>query len=199
MLLTEVTGIAAEALPVQGLKDHLRLGTGFADAGMQDGLIEGYLRAAMAAIEGRVGKVLIARRFMLQLEDWRDGSEQALPVAPVTGIVSVTLYDMGGAATVVAADRYRLVADTHRPKLAASGYLLPLVPAEGRIEVVFDAGFGETWADVPADLQQAVYLLAAHYYEHRSEFAEVPPGLPHPVNALIQKWRTVRVLGGGSA
>jgi len=199
MLLTEVTGVPVEALPVQGLKDHLRLGTGFTDAGMQDGLIESCLRAAMAAIEGRVGKVLIARQFKLQLEDWRDGSEQALPVAPVTGIVSVTLYDVAGAPTVLAADRYRLVADTHRPKLAANGYLLPLVPSEGRIEVVFDAGFGADWDGVPADLQQAVYLLAAHYYEHRSEFAEVPPGLPHPVTALIEKWRTVRVLGGGSA
>lgn len=48
---------------MQALKDHLRLGSGFADDGMQDGLIEGYLRAAMAAIEGRIGKVLLARRF----------------------------------------------------------------------------------------------------------------------------------------
>ncbi len=50
-------------MPVQALKNHLRLGTGFADDGMQDGLIEGYLRAAMAAIEGRIGKALIARQF----------------------------------------------------------------------------------------------------------------------------------------
>ena len=199
MLLTELTTISGGALPVQALKDHLRLGTGFADSGMQDGLLEGYIRSAMAAIEGRTGKALMTRQFKLTLEDWRDGLEQALPMAPVTGLVSLTLYDVANTATVIAADRYRLVQDTHRPKLAAAGYVLPVVPSDGRIELVFNAGFGAAWANVPADLQQAVFLLAAQYYEHRHEFAEVPPGLPYPVQALIERWRTVRVLGGGSA
>ena len=30
MMLTELTTVSGAALPVQGLKDHLRLGTGFA-------------------------------------------------------------------------------------------------------------------------------------------------------------------------
>ncbi len=199
MLLTELTTISGGALPVQALKDHLRLGTGFSDSGMQDGLIESYLRSAMAAVEGRIGKVLMTRQFRMTLEDWRDASEQALPVAPVSAVVSVTLYNLVGAATVIAADRYRLIQDNHRPKLAAAGYLLPTVPTEGRIEVVFDAGFGAVWAQVPADLQQAVFLMAGHFYEHRNEFAEATPGLPYPVQALIERWRTVRVLGGASA
>ena len=199
MLLTELTTISGGALPVQALKDHLRLGTGFSDSGMQDGLIESYLRSAMAAVEGRIGKVLMTRQFRMTLEDWRDASEQALPVAPVSAVVSVTLYNLVGAATVIAADRYRLIQDNHRPKLAAAGYLLPTVPTEGRIEVVFDAGFGAAWAQVPADLQQAVFLMAGHFYEHRNEFAEATPGLPYPVQALIERWRTVRVLGGASA
>jgi uncharacterized phiE125 gp8 family phage protein len=184
MLLTELTTISGAALPVQGLKDHLR---------------EGYLRSAMSAIEGRTGKALLSRQFKLTLEDWRDGSEQALPVAPVTSVVSVTLYDVANTAITIAADRYRLVQDTHRPKLAAAGYVLPVVPTDGRIEVEFAAGFGPAWANVPPDLQQAVFLLAAQYYEHRNEFAEAQPGLPYPVQALIERWRTVRVLGGGSA
>lgn len=199
MLLTELTSVSGAALPVQGLKDHLRLGTGFSDSGMQDGLLEGYIRAGMAAIEGRTGKALMQRQFKLTLQDWRDGSEQALPVAPVSAVVSLTLYDRANAATVIAADRYRLVQDTHRPKVVGAGYLLPVVPMDGRVEVVFAAGFGAAWANVPPDLQQAVFLLAANYYEHRNEFAESQPGLPYPVQALIERWRTVRVLGGGSA
>ena len=199
MMLTELTTVSGATLPVQGLKDHLRLGTGFADSAMQDGLLEAYLRSAIAAIEGRTGKALLTRQFKLVLEDWRDGSEQALPVAPVGSVVSLTLYDLANVATVIAADRYRLVQDTHRPKLAAAGYVLPVVPVEGRIEVVFNAGFGAAWAAVPPDLQQAVFLLAAQYYERRHEFAETQPGLPYPVQALIERWRTVRVLGGGAA
>lgn len=196
MMLTEMTVVPGASLPVQGLKDHLRLGTGFSDDGMQDGLIEAYLRAAMAAVEGRIGKVLLARRFKLVLEDWRKAGEQALPVAPVSAVVSVTVVDAANVALVVNANRYRLVPDTHRPKLAAVGVLLPVVPMDGRAEVVFDAGFGAAWGDVPADLAQAVLLLAAEYYEVRHEAGAGQAGLPHAVQMLIERWRTVRVLGG---
>ncbi len=197
MMLTELTILPGSALPVQGLKDHLRLGTGFSDDGMQNGLIEGYLRAALAGIEGRIGKVLIARRFLWLLEAWRDLEGQALPVAPVTGVVSVSLVDAAGAVAVVDPARYRLVADTHRPRLAAAGVLLPVVPQDGRAEVVFDAGFGP-WSAVPADLAQAVLMLAAEFYEQRHEVGLVT-GLPFAVQALIERWRNVRVLGGGAA
>jgi uncharacterized phiE125 gp8 family phage protein len=199
MMLIEQTTVPTLALPVAALKTHLRLGTGFADDTLQDGLLESTLRAAMAAIEGRIGKVLIARRFLWKLEDWRSGSEQALPVAPVTSVVSVTLVDAADVATVVAPARYKLVQDTHRPKLVATGSALPLVPMAGRAEVVFDAGFGAAWAAVPADLAQAVLLLAAEYYEHRSETGVRDGGLPFGVVTLIERWRTVRVLGGGTA
>lgn len=198
MILTEVTTIPLAALPVQGLKDQLRLGSGFADAGMQDGLIGAYLRAAIAAIEGRIGKALIARRFNWRIEDWRSQSEQALPVAPVTEIVSVTLYDANGGATVLASDSYALVPDTHRPKLVARGLLLPGALQDGRIEIQLDAGFGAAWGDVPPDLQQAVLLLAAGYYESRHDIGAAA-GLPQAVQVLIERWRTVRVLGGGAA
>lgn len=198
MLLTEVTPVSGAALPVQAFRDHLRLGTGFADVALQDGLLESHLRAAIAAVEGRTGKALLSRQFRLTLEDWRDSSEQALPLAPVSAITSVTLVTLGNVASVVAADRYRLVADGHRPKLAGAGFVLPTIPSEGRVEIVFAAGFGTTWAEVPPDLQQAVFLLAAQYYEHRSVSEDSAQGLPRAVQALIERWRTVRVLGGGA-
>jgi len=196
MMLTELTTVPGASLPVQELKDHLRLGTGFADDGMQDGLIAAYLRAAVAAVEGRIGKVLLARQFRLELEDWRAAGEQPLPVAPVRAIVSVAVVDAAGQAVVVDVARYRLVPDQHRPKLAAVGVLLPVVPMDGRAEVVFDAGFGAAWDQVPADLAQAVILLAAEYYEVRQAGDTGPAGLPFAVNALIERWRNVRVLGG---
>ena len=199
MILIEQTTVPTLALPIAAFKTHLRLGTGFADDTLQDGLLESTLRAAIAMIEGRIGKVLIARRFKWTIEDWRTGSEQALPVAPVTAVVSVTLVDSADVATVVAATRYKLVQDTHRPKIVASGLALPLVPMAGRAEVVFDAGFGAAWAAVPADLAQAVLLLAAEYYEHRGDSGVRDGGLPFGVVTLIERWRTVRVLGGGTA
>lgn len=199
MELTEQTGVPSAALPLQEFKDHLRLGTGFADDTVQDALAEAYLRAAMAAIEGRIGKALIARDFLLTLEDWRDPDAQALPLAPVTAVGAVTLRDAAGSATVVAASAYRLRRDMHRPKLAGVGGALPDVPADGTVEIGFTAGFGPAWSNVPGDLAQAVFLLAAEFHENRHQGTERGAALPVGVLALIERWRTVRVLGGGEA
>lgn len=196
MMLTETTPVPSLALPVEEMKDHLRMGSGFADDGLQDGLIEAYLRAAMAAIEGRIGKMLFQRRFLWVLECWRDG-EQALPVAPVAGIVSVTLVDAAGGEVVVPEGAYRLIPDLHRPRLAGKGTSLPTIPSDGLVKVVFDAGFGMAWTDIPVDLRQAVLLLAGEYYEHRHDDGAQAAGLPFGVVTLIERWRTVRILGGG--
>lgn len=196
MMLTEETPVPLAALPVEELKDHLRMGSGFADDGLQDGLIETSLRAAMAAIEGRIGKMLFQRRFLWVLECWRD-DEQALPVSPVESLVSVTLVDAAGAEVVVPATDYRLIKDLHRPRLAGKGTSLPTVPAEGAVKVVFDAGFGPAWTDIPVDLRQAVLLLAGEFYEHRHDDGAQAAGLPFGVVTLIERWRTVRILGGG--
>lgn len=196
MMLTEETPVPSVALPVEEMKDHLRMGSGFADDGLQDALIETYLRAAMAAIEGRIGKMLFQRRFLLVLDCWRD-AEQALPVSPVSGIVSLTLVDAAGVEVVVPAIAYRLIKDLHRPRLAGKGAALPTIPSEGLVKVVFDAGFGPAWTDVPVDLRQAVLLLAGEYYEHRHDDGAQAAGLPFGVVTLIERWRTVRILGGG--
>lgn len=86
-MLIEQTTVPALALPIAKFKDHLRMGTGFADDAVQDAVLESYLRSAMAAVEARTGKVLIERSFMWSLTAWRALGEQAFPVAPVTAIV----------------------------------------------------------------------------------------------------------------
>ena len=198
MMLSELSPVAQAALPVQAFKDHLRLGTGFADDGAEDALAEAYLRAALAAIGARTGKAILARDSRLELTDWRDDWAQALPVAPVSAVVSVSLRDDTGATEMVDAARYALERDMHRPRLRSVGGYLPGVPAGGTVEVVFTAGFGPAWADVPPDLGQAVFLLAASYHEHRHE-GEKARAMPHGIAALIERWRNVRVLGGGAA
>lgn len=199
MMLIEQTSVPSAALPVQEFKDHLRLGTGFADDGVQDVLVEGYLRAAIAAIEGRIGKALIARDYLLTLDTWRRPAEQALPVAPVSAVATVTMVDRDGVAVTVDPARYVLQRDSQRPKIIATGGCLPGIPVGGRVEVAFTAGFGPAWVDVPVDLGQSVFLLAALYHENRHETDARAQAMPFGVMALIERWRTVRVLGGGAA
>ncbi|QQA41241.1 head-tail connector protein [Pelagovum pacificum] len=199
MMLIEETTVPQGALPVAEFKDHLRLGSGFAEDTLQDGVLESYLRAAMAAIEARTGKILIEREFTWSVTFWRDPGRQALPVAPVSAISDVALLDRTGAETQVPGTAWRLEPDLHRPALVAAGSCLPSIPSGGFAQVGFLAGFGPEWSDLPADLAQAVKMLAAHYYEYRHETGLGAGALPYSVNALIERYRTVRILGGGTA
>jgi uncharacterized phiE125 gp8 family phage protein len=196
MMLIEETQVPGAALPLQEFKDHLRLGTGFADAGAADGYLEELLRAALAAVEARTGKALYARQFRWSISAWREIDAQALPIAPVTTILSLTLVDRAGAETVVDASRYDLERDTQRPRLRATAAALPTIPTGGTAEIRLTAGFGAAWGDLPVELRQAVLLIAAGYFERRHEEGAAPGSLPFGVMALIERWRTVRGFGG---
>lgn len=198
MMLIDETAVPLAALPMAEFKAHLRLGTGFSDGDIQEPVLEGFLRAALAAIEARTGKVLIVRSFSWTLTEWRDAAGQALPVAPVTAVTGITLRDPSGGDEVIDPVFYRLEQDAHRPVIRASGTLLPAIPTGGTAEITFDAGYGAAWGDLPADLAQAVLLLAAHYYEYRTETALGDGCMPFGVTSLIERYRTVRLLGGGA-
>lgn len=199
MMLLEETTVPTSALPVALFKDHLRLGSGFADDGVQDGLLAGFLRSALAAIEARTGKALMERTFCWTLTRWRNGCEQALPIAPVSAIVDLTVIDHGDHETEVARSRYQLRADMQRPTVLALSGALPAIPTGGSVRVRLLAGFGPEWSDLPADLAQAVMLLAAHYYEYRHELHYDGGCMPFGVSALIERYRSLRLLGGGAA
>lgn len=194
MDLFETSAIDDGDLPVAAFRAYLRLGAGFADEATGDALLVQYLRAAMAAIEARIGKALMTRGFRLVLARWRWADAQALPVAPVAAITAVVLRDALGVAETVDPARWRLMADRHRPQIVASGAFLPLPPSGGQIDVEFSAGFSATWDGVPDDLRQAVMLLAAGYYEGRTG---AEGKLPAPAEALLARWLPVRVTAGG--
>ena len=196
MNLVETGSIAVAALPLAELRAHLRLGTGFGEDSLQDGVLEGFLRAAIAGIEAQIGKVLIARDFVQTIDQWTGQAQHVLPMAPVRLILQVALRRSSGAEEVVAADRYWLQGDMHRPKLRSVGSCLPAVPEGGEALVSFTAGFG-IWSDVPADLQQAVFLLAAHYYEYRDETALGRGCMPFGVTSLLNRFRPIRLGFGG--
>lgn len=197
MMLIEETTVPASALPVAQMKDHMRLGSGFSDDELQDPVLETYLRAAIAAIEARTGKVLIEREFSWTLTAWRDGRRQPLPVAPVNAITGVMLITLNGEETIANGDAWYLEPDSQRPSLKAVSSCLPACPPNGSIRIGMLAGFGPEWGDLPADLAQAVMMLAAHYYEYRHDASDGRVALPFAVSSLIERYRTVRLFMGG--
>ncbi|QXT38889.1 head-tail connector protein [Gymnodinialimonas ceratoperidinii] len=193
MMMVELTSVPSAALPVEALSEHLRLSSGFADDGSQDAQLEDCLRSAMAAIEARIGKVLMQRQFALTLVVWHNPASHGLPVAPVSSVDSVTLIARGGEETLVDPARYTLLPDAHRPSLDATSGALPTPTPGGTIEVVLTAGYGAAWPSVPADLQRALLALAAEFY---TLGAAAPRQMPAAVMSLIEPYRQIRLRGG---
>lgn len=196
MMLTEETTLPSAELPLAAFKAHLHLGTGFAEDNLQDTLLEGFLRASLAAIEARIGKVLLERGFALELTRWADPAGQPLPLAPVTEVSLVVLRDAQGAETPVPVARWRLERDMQRPCLRAAGGVLPAIPQGGSVMLRFRAGLSDDWPGLPADLAQAVLLLAAHFYEYRQDTGLGSGCMPFGVTSLIERYRSLRLSMG---
>ena len=193
MMLIEESQLPEAVLPVVALRRHLRLGTGFAEDDLQDAVLGSFLRAALAAIEARTGKALIARGFVWTLHRWRDAQAERFPIAPVTAVTGIEVIDRFGAAETVETSAYRLEQDGQAPRLCAQGAALPTLPEGGAAEIRFTAGFGAAFDDLPADLAQAVLLLAAHYYEYREATGLGQGCMPFGVTSLIARYRPLRM------
>ncbi|MEM6385768.1 MAG: hypothetical protein AAF718_05975 [Pseudomonadota bacterium] len=194
MILIEQTQVPETDLPVAEFREHLQLGSGFADDGLQDAVLVSQLKAAIAAIEGRTSKALLARDFLLVNSAWRSLGQQVFPIAPVVAIQSMKIMDLQGEDTLTDASTYRLRRDTHAPALVSIGLSLPTIPVGGSADILFTAGFG-TWSDVPPDLQQAVFLLATQYYENRSASVARATSLPLGVVSICRRYTPIRLVG----
>lgn len=199
MRLKEQNSLPTAALPITQFKEYLRLGSGFGEDSLQDTVIEATLRAALAAIETRTGKALLERTFVWQVDGWRQPDAQALPVAPANAISWLKTVTRDGTETIADLTCFYLESSDQRPTLRAACSRLPVVPTYGYAELGFTAGYAADWDDLPADLAQAVLLLASYFYEARNEIAANDGNMPLPVTQLIERYRTVRILGGSAA
>ncbi|MDE4192781.1 head-tail connector protein [Phaeobacter gallaeciensis] len=193
MILTDVAPLPDSALPLEAFKAHLRLGTGFPEDSLQDGVLNGFLRAALSAIEARTGKILITRSFTWEQTRWRNAEAEILPVAPVTSVTEIVMRDSEGGEVIVDPALYRLERDTHHPKLCPQRGFLPIVAKGGSVRVSFAAGLAPDWGGLPADLAQAVLMLAAHYYEYREDTGLHGGCMPFGVTSLIERYRAIRL------
>ena len=84
------------------------------------------------------------------------------------------------------------------PMLKPAGTSLPVIPTRESVRIGFTAGMGATCDDLPADLQQAILMLAAHYYEFRDDSSLDEGCMPFGLTSLIQRCRPMRLGVGAS-
>lgn len=170
--------VADEMLPVAELAVQMRLADGVAASPDQADRLRLRLRAAIDAVERRIGKVLIAREMVL-VGNVEDGRRTRLPVAPVEALLAATVR-RGEADLTLGPGAVEI--DAHRP--------VAVLPASVRgteiVRLTVRAGFG-SWSAVPDALRQAV-LLTAEALDAGEE-----PGLVGTVEALLAPFREIRL------
>ena len=200
MILTEVSAPPSAAVPVRAFAEHLRLGSGFADDGSQDAVLELYLRAAMAAIEARLGPGAAGARLRLDGDALARGREPgAAGRRRCASVASVTLVEADGGETAVDPETWSVLRDSQRPRLVGRfGRSLPRIPRSGHAEIRFtrrvrrDLGRG---AGRPA--AGGVPAGGAFLREPRATAAPSAGSMPFGVLVLIEAYRATRIGGGG--
>ena len=194
MILSETHPIPSEGLPVEALKAHLRMGSGFAEDTLQEPVLLGFLRAAVTAIESRISQILVQRDFLWEapLQMMNDDTLR-FPIRPVRKIVEVITLDKAGVSTVLPPDRYQLHHQGDRQ-------ILQCTPIDrGKpvtILITMQVGLHAELSSIPADLLQAVMLLAAHFYEYREDTNLTGGCMPFGVLSLIERYRPCRIFAG---
>lgn len=187
MILSE-TGGAPVATPSMGVfKARLRLSQGFEDDMAEDEALAGYLASAVVAIERRLAVVLVARRFVLSLSRLDRDGRLRLPVGPVHAIDAAALEGPSGMRPLSTGD-WTVEATVARPAVGRAGGPLPPIPAGHRLRLDFEAGLAPDWVEVPADLAEAVLLLAAYWHDGGEKAV-----WPAAVRDLCAPWAPVRL------
>lgn len=184
-----LTPPALEPVSLDEARLYLRL-----DRTDEDDLLATLITAARLMVEAASGRMLIAQHWRLVLDTWPGCGTLRLPLAPLIAVTAARVFDAAGLATALAPAAFVPIQGSDPPLLR----LGPELPAPGRafagIEIDLEIGFGPAPADVPASLRQAVLLLAARWFEHRSDAVERDAqALPASILALVAPHRRARL------
>lgn len=159
--------------------------------------IERLTEAAVATLDGPASKT---RRALLT-QVWTTTFEWFAPelpllLSPVQSIVSVKYRDPDGLLRTLGGSKYKLHGATSWDPILAPAYseTWPEIASTSCAVIVeFTAGYGDTLADVPPPLLQAIRQLVAEWYETREGLAwSSLSELPHGVRNLVQPFRIYR-------
>lgn len=161
-------------------KAHVR-----AEGCAEDALIELYIEAAQALVEGQTGNLLTRREVTQELD--RFGGHVPLWWGPNPSGIVIDYVDGGAIARTVSGPR--VVRDRVYPPVGGWPMSLEASP----VVVTYQAGYAEGAA--PADFDQAQLMLVAHWYLNREAVTSgnAASEVPLAVEAIIRRHRPVLI------
>ena len=161
---------------------------------VEDALISRLISAARQRIERSLSLGLIGASYRETFDRWGSRRQSSgayrLRMGPLMSVTAVRVADNTGSFLTIDPSLYRVRLATRPGLIAPTAAGLPEAGiATGGLQIDYRCGFGETAADVPEPLRQAVLALVAHGFENRDE-ATAPIGLVEP---WLAPYRRVRL------
>lgn len=207
-----VTGPATEPVSAAEMLTHLRLNEGDA----ADSELNGYVAAARTTFEEATGLALINQTWRYALdriprsgeEPWWDGVREGsinelvsparwieLPRAPLVSVTSFTTYNEADVAAVFTGFYTDTSARPGRVALRSGSVWPSATRGINGVEIVYVAGFGADASNVPADIKQAIKIIAANFFENREvqDFDQATAEVPLSARSIIKKRKLARL------
>jgi uncharacterized phiE125 gp8 family phage protein len=184
-----LSGPAVEPLTLAEAKAYLRV-----EHDDDDDVIAALIAGARVHFEAQTRRALITQSWRLVRDAWPDDGRIVVLPVPLRSLAAARVYRLDG--STQALDVAGFVADVAAAPAVLS-FAAGALPAPGRvfagIELDIDVGYGDTPADVPESLRQAIRVLVAHWYENRGLIATGAgvAVLPQSVAALLAPYRVL--------
>lgn len=188
--IATVTAPVVEPVGLDEVKAHLRV-----DIRDDDPLITTLIQVARERIEDEARHYLMTQTLDYSLDEFPGEDVLVMPLVPLQAVTAISYYDTAGVGVTVSSASYQVDTASRPARIALNrGYAWPTTPLRTLNGVVVRVvvGFGSTFADVPAQLRQALLLLVGHYYENREAAiisGAVPQQLPFAVAAICRQYR----------
>lgn len=189
MAVSLVTGPTSRPITLDEVKRHLRIETSDDDL-----YLESLIDAGIAHLESVSGLKLITQTWRQYLDELPEQNTVRLAVYPVRSLTSVVYFDANGDEQEVPNTQLELDRFSNPARLEISSNF-PVASAFNGIEIVIEAGFGDTATDVPDSLVRALLILIAHNYEFRGAvpIGDIPASEPHGFRTLIAPFRRMKI------
>lgn len=187
MPLIDLTPPSVEPIGLAYSKTFLRV-----DGTDEDTLITDLISTARVQVENILGRTLI-NRALLYRGPVPNGHCLALPRPPLLAVTRLSVVGEDDQIIDIPTTDYKISTrrDPGEIRLAGNHCWRDYLVGCTTIEIEFRAGYGDTLADIPLPIIQAILLLLAQHYEYR-DGAKHPP-VPMMVDALLMPYRWVRL------
>ncbi len=180
----------------------------------EDGLLAMYITAAVGVCEQYLGRSLMNQTWTLYMDQWPTGDEpwwdgavvasetilnsQAdeidLPYGPLQSVTSISVFDTADTETAVSSDVYGVSTGKVSRVYLKDGQVWPSATrTRDGVKVVYVAGYGSDFNDVPMAIRQGLLQLCVHWYENREASIDMSVNkVPNMIRKLWSPHKAIR-------